>query len=385
MAYYRSSRLSVLVALAPSSTQPLTIIELCLSPGRGGLEGYAAGLVRDLSARGHRIQIVARPGSEFAARAQRPPVLSLPGNRYRPLHGARRLARLARQADIIHIHRSADLALAAAAKRLAGGHPALVYSRHMAITRDRRHSPIHRLMFGQVDLMLTLTTQVAQAARNKLPLPGPRILPLPPGVEIGTERIDCSDIRPTGVDFVVGCFSRIEPAKGQHELIEALVDLDHDGFTLGAVFAGPVMTADYAARLRSRIRETGLGERVRFMGALADAQPAMACCDAVVMPSRNETLGLVLIEAMLRGVPVVATAAGGVPEIITHGETGLTYPVGDITALARCLVRLAQDDAFRLELARAGQAYARERYDRTAHLERLEQLFHKLIRTKNSA
>ena len=111
----------------------------------------------------------------------------------------------------------------------------------------------------------------------------------------------------------------------------------------------------------------------------------MACCDAVVMPSRNETLGLVLIEAMLRGVPVVATAAGGVPEVITHGKTGLTYPVGDITALARCLARLAQDDTFRLELARAGQAHAHERHDRGAHLERLEQLFHALTRTKDSA
>ncbi len=383
MAYYLQGYFPVLVALAPSSTRPLTIIELCLSPGRGGLEGYAAGLVRDLSARGHRIQVVARPDSEFAARVQQSPVLGLPGNRYRPLHGARRLAHLARQADIIHIHRSADLALAAVAKRLAGGHPALVYSRHMAITRDRRHSPIHRLMFGQVDLMLTLTEQLAQAARDKLPLPGTRILPLPPGIEAGTERMDCGAVRPANVDFVVGCFSRIEPAKGQHELIEALIDLDRDGLTLGAVFAGPVMAAHYAARLRSRIHETGLGERIRFMGALADARPAMACCDAVVMPSRNETLGLVLIEAMLRGVPVVATAAGGVPEVITHGKTGLTYPVGDIATLARCLARLAQDAAFRLKLARAGQAYAHERHDRAAHLERLEQLFHKLTHTKN--
>jgi glycosyltransferase involved in cell wall biosynthesis len=84
-------------------------------------------------------------------------------------------------------------------------------------------------------------------------------------------------------------------------------------------------------------------------------------------------------------VPVVATAAGGVPEVITHGKTGLTYPVGNITALASCLARLAQDDAFRLRLVRAGQAYARERYDRTAHLKRLEQLFHALTRTKDRA
>lgn len=335
--------------------------------------------MRDLSARGHRVEVVASPDSEFAARTQRTPTLTLHGNRYRPLHGVRCLARLARDADIIHIHRSADLALAVAAKRLAGNRPALVYSRHMAITRDRRKSAIHRLMLGQVDLMLTITEQVARAARDKLPLPGARIVALPPGVEVGHERMDCGAVRPPDTDFVVGCFSRIEPAKGQHELIEALADLDRDGLTLGAVFAGPVMDRHYAERLHARIEEAGLGDRIRFMGALADARPAMACCDTVVMPSQNETLGLVLIEAMLLGVPVVATAAGGVLEVIAHGETGLTYPVGDTEALAHCLTRLAQDEEFRHGLARAGQSFARTRHDRDGHLERLEQLFYELV------
>lgn len=356
----------------------MTIIELCLSTGRGGLEGYAAGLVRDLSARGHRVEVVAAPDSEFATRAQSTPALSLTTSRYRPLHGVRRLARLARDADIIHIHRSADLALAAAAKRLAGGRPALVYSRHMAITRNRRKSAIHRLMLGQVDLMLTITEQVAQAARDKLPLAASRIVALPPGVEAGHERMDCAKVRPPNADFVVGCFSRIEPAKGQHELIEALVSLGRNGLALSAVFAGPVMDIHYAGRLRARIEEAGLGDRVRFLAALTDARPAMACCDVVVMPSQNETLGLVLVEAMLRGVPVVATAAGGVLEVITHGETGLTYPVGDTAALAGCLERLAQDAEFRHGLARAGQSFARGHYDRDDHIARLDQLFYAL-------
>ena len=368
----------MIAALVPSSTRPLTIIELCLSTGRGGLEGYAAGLVRDLSARGHQIRVVARPDSEFAARAQHTPALTLTGNRYRPLHGARRLARLARDADIIHLHRSADLPLAAAAKRLAGGRPALVYSRHMAITRDRRSSPIHRLMFDQVDLMLTLTEQVAEAARVKLPLPASRIAALPPGIDAGDARMDCAELRPPCVDFVVGCFSRIEPAKGQHELVEALIALDREGLALGAVIAGPVMNADYAERLRARVRESGLEKRIRFPGALADARPAMSCCDVVAMPSLNETLGLVIVEAMLRGVPVVATAAGGVLEVITDGETGLTYPVGDTAALADNLARLARDEEFRFGLARAGRSFAHGHYDRDTHLVRLESFFHEL-------
>lgn len=329
--------------------------------------------------------MVSRPDSEFALRSNRTPALTLTGSRYYPLAGARKLARLAKDADVIHIHRSADLPLAAMAKLLSRNHPALVYSRHMAITRNRRKSLMHRLMFRQVDMLLAITAQVAAAARVRLPLPAARIRHLAPGVDLSTERTDCDSLRPTDVDFVVGCFSRLEPAKGQHELIEALGTLKRQGVDIGAIIAGPAMNQAYAERLREQVAEAGLESQVHFVGALKDARPAMACCDAVVMPSQAETLGLVLIEAMLQGVPVVATAAGGVLEVINNGETGLTYPVGDTSALARCLGRLAGDPEYRAGLARAGQTMAREKHDRNHHLAQLEQILQSLKRPDNAS
>jgi len=356
------------------SVRPLSVIELCLSPGRGGLEYYAAGLVPALAAREHSVAVVARPDSEFARLAGRTPALAIRGSRRAPLRGARRLARLARTADVIHIHRSADLPLAAAAKRLAGGRPALVYTRHMAITRDRRASPVHRWLHGQVDLLLTITETLAAQARERLPIDPERVRALPPGVEETTGTTDCAQVRPARTAFVAGCFSRVEPAKGQHDLIEAVGRLAASGVDAGAVIAGPVMEVAYAERLRARVHELGLDERIRFLGALADAPAAMACCDVVVLPSASETLGLVLVEAMLRGVPVVGTAAGGVPEIITAGETGLTYPAGDEAALTQRLALLAGDPELARGLSRAGRAAARERFERGRHLDRLEAL-----------
>lgn len=338
--------------------------------------------MHDLEARGHRVLVVARPDSEFARRSNRDPALILPGSRYYPLAGVGKLSRLAKNADVIHIHRSADLPLAAVAKVLARNRPALVYSRHMAISRDRRKSLVHRLMFKQVDMLLAITGQVAAAARARLPLPAGRIRHLAPGVETGPRPTDCSSLRPAGADFVVGCFSRLEPAKGQHELLEALGKLKRQGIDIGAIIAGPVMDPAYARRLHAQVTGAGLESRVHFAGALKDARPAMACCDAVVMPSQSETLGLVLIEAMLQGVPVIATAAGGVLEVINNGETGLTYPVGDTDALARCMQRLQEDPEFRAGLARAGQTMARERHDRTRHLARLEEILQSLQERK---
>jgi len=367
---------------APAPARALSIIELCLSPGHGGLERYAAELVPALAARGHRLTVVACPESDFARLSGRPPALEIRPARRVPWRGARAMARLARDADVIHIHRSADLPLAVAAKRLAGGRPALVYSRHMAITRDRRGSPVHRWLHRHVDLLLPITETLARQARNRLPMDPARIRALLPGVPATDSTADCSAVRPPGPAFVAGCFSRVEPAKGQHELIEALAHLVRGGIDAGAVIAGPVMDPAYAATLRRRAGELGVAPRVRFLGALEDAPAAMTCCDAVVLPSAAETLGLVLVEAMLRGVPVIGTAAGGVPEIVTAGETGLTYPPGDAAALADRLRRLASDPELARGLARAGRTCARERFERGAHLAHLEKLFTAAVRER---
>ncbi|MGH8427906.1 MAG: glycosyltransferase family 4 protein [Gammaproteobacteria bacterium] len=372
-------------AVAPCETtvRPLGIIELCLSNGRGGLEHYAAGLVPALRERGHRTLVVAQAGSEFAARVGQPPALALRPSRYLPWRGVRSLARLARDADIIHIHRSADLPLAALAKRFAGNRPALVYTRHMAITRNRRASHMHRWLHGQVDLLLVVTERLAAEARQRLPLPHARIRVLPLGVGPAPPPADCHSVRPPGRAFVVGCFSRIEPAKGQHELVAALAKLIEHGVDAAAVIAGPVMDAAYAQKLEASCKALSVADRVHFSGVLADARPSMACCDAVVMPSAAETFGLVLVEAMQMGIPVVASAAGGATEIVSDGETGLTYPVGDVDALAERLRRLATDPEYARALARAGHGVANERFDRRRHLEGLEALFYEAAKDRN--
>lgn len=371
----------------PASTEPtppsgLDIIELCLSGGRGGLERHAAQLVPALRARGHRVRVVACPGSEFARLAGVPAALEIRSVRSWPLRGSRRLARLARDADVIHIHRSADLALAACAKRLAGNRPALVYTRHMAITRDRRTSPVHRLLHRRVDVLLAITEKVAEQARRRLPLPAERIRALPLGIGPAPPPADCTRVRPPGRAFVAGCFSRIERAKGQHELVAAIAQLAGRGIDAAALIAGPVMDETYARELARRAGELGVADRIAFLGTLPDVRPVMACCEAVVMPSAAETFGLVLVEAMQMGVPVVATAAGGVGEIVTDGETGLTYPPGDAAALGDCLERLATDRELAAALGRAGRERMRGDFDFDVHLQRLEAFMKMAVRER---
>jgi glycosyltransferase involved in cell wall biosynthesis len=370
-----------------SSVHPLTIIELCLSGGCGGLEHYAADLVPALTERGHRVFVVALEGNDFSLRARREPDLKLYPHRYMRWRGARKLCALAKdiKADVIHIHRSADLALAIMAKRCAGDRPALVYSRHMLITRNRHKSWPHRYMFKRVDRMLPITEGMGREAERNLPLCAERIRPLVPGVVPSEPIANCDEIRPPDADFVIGCFSRVEPAKGQHEVIEAIGALRQQGVRAGGVFAGSVMNPAYDRKNHERVKELGLENAVRFLGALEDAPPYMPCCDAIVMPSTGEALGLVLVESMLMGVPVVGSAAGGVLEFIRNGETGLTFPVGDIPALTRQLKKLATDPKLAHALGRAGKRAATEQFDRELHLDRLEAIFRETAAERASA
>ncbi len=357
-------------------------MELCLSSGRGGLEHYAAELVPALKERGHRVLVVSRPHSEFEKRTGQAPDMVLHPHRYMRWMGARKLARLARSADVIHIHRSADLALAVRAKAISGNRPALVYTRHMLITRNRLNSIAHRYMFRHVDRLLTITGQISDQAHACLPIDDSRIRMLPLGVSPTPAARDCESLRGPGCDFVAGCFSRIEQAKGQHELIQAIARLRGMGVAASCVIAGPVMDRRYAAQLRHQVEELGLGDAVRFLGTLEDARPVMACCDAVVMPSTGEALGLVLIEAMLMKVPVIGSASGGLLEFMTDGETGLTYPVGDVEALTQRLLRLARDRDLAARIAAQGHRAASARFDREQHLQRLEAIFASVVRAE---
>ena len=319
--------------------------------------------------------VASKPRSEFERRTGQSPDITLHPHRYLRWLGARKLARLARTADVIHIHRSADLALAVRAKVLAGNRPALVYTRHMLITRNRLNSLAHRYMFKHVDRLLTITEEISSQAHACLPIDASRIQMLPLGVSSTAAQRDCESLRGIGCDFVAGCFSRIEPAKGQHELIQAVARLREIGIAASCVIAGPVMDKRYAAHLHQQVKELKLGDAVRFLGTLEDARPVMACCDVVVMPSTGEALGLVLIEAMMMKVPVIGSASGGVLEFITDGETGLAYPVGDVEALTQRLARLARDSSLAASIAAQGYRTASERFDREKHLQRLEFIF----------
>ena len=107
----------------------------------------------------------------------------------------------------------------------------------------------------------------------------------------------------------------------------------------------------------------GLGERVHFLGFRHDIAPLMRAADVVVHASTlPEPFGRVIVEGMLARRPVIATAAGGVGEIIDDGRTGVLVPPGDAAAIARAVQALRDDPGRAAALAAAGAAHARQAF-----------------------
>ncbi|MGH7528794.1 MAG: glycosyltransferase [Gemmatimonadales bacterium] len=175
---------------------------------------------------------------------------------------------------------------------------------------------------------------------------------------------------------------RLVERKGVVHLITALARLQAGGARLVVVGDGPERP-----RLETRAREAGVAGRVEFSGRVPDAElrRAYAAADVVVLPAvqdaRGDTegLGVVLLEAMQYGVPVIASRTGGIVDIVVDGETGLLVPPGDAAALARALERVLEDPAYARALGAAGRARLAQRFSWEAVTARWEAVYRAVV------
>jgi glycosyltransferase involved in cell wall biosynthesis len=211
-------------------------------------------------------------------------------------------------------------------------------------------------MLSAAASVVTTSAWARRALLELYALPDDRVHVAEPGV-------DAADLA-TGTETAGALLSvaAVIPGKGHDVLLDALTrvtGLHWDCVCVGSLDRDPA----FVEGLRRRARDDGLAGRVRFPGPLsgADLARSYGAADLVVLASRAETYGMVVTEALARGVPVVATEVGGVPEALGHGDDGtrpgLLVPPGDPAALAAALRAWLGDAGLRRRLRRA----ARER------------------------
>ena len=127
--------------------------------------------------------------------------------------------------------------------------------------------------------------------------------------------------------------------------------------------------------LETLVQRRGLSPAVRFLGWRRDMLNVYADLDVVALTSRNEGSPVALIEALAAGRPVVATAVGGVPEVVINGETGVTVPVADSRALADAVLTLLADRPLAERLGAAGRRHVYPRYDSSRLVDDVRDLY----------
>ena len=268
------------------------------------------------------------------------------------------VARAARACDVVYANSQKAFLLAALPARLVG-RPVIW---HLHDILDGAHfGRAQRIVQARLaNLCAARVVVPSRAAADAFVRAGgcpSRVALVPNGLDLDRDPRSAAALRaelglPTGP--LIGVFSRLAPWKGQDVVIEALARIpDVRCLVVGAALFGEDA---YAAQLRDLAAARGLSDRVLFLGQRADVPTLMQAVDAVVHPSVDpEPFGRTLVEAMLAGVPVIATDAGASAEILDGGAAGTLVPPGRPDRLAAALAELfAAPDAFaaRTRLAR---------------------------------
>jgi len=165
---------------------------------------------------------------------------------------------------------------------------------------------------------------------------------------------------------VIIAVSRLVWHKGYPELAAAMRSVPEAELWV----VGERLDSDRGADMAALLRSAGLGYRLRMLGYRSDIPALLAAADIFTLPSRFEGLPMSVIEAMLTGLPVVATNVRGPAEQVVDGETGLQVPAGDAAALGSAFGRLVRDPDLRARMGLAGRQRALDCYDEAKVLSR---------------
>lgn len=356
----------------------INLLELCLSPDLGGLELYMVRAAKALDESMNVLSVI-NPSGKLEQYYQDTPYRYVTLKKKSNLvmfASARKLAQIIdeHEIDIVHLHWTKDIPIAVSAKVFSKRKPKLVQTRNMTMTRFKNDF-YHRFLYRNIDLMLPVTHQVADQIRTFIP---EFVRPKVEVLYMGSDRPELLD--PKEIDalrkelgmedtFAVGMVGRINEAKGQHLLIEAVARINDP--SVHAYFVGHEMKKGYTDQLRAMAEKLGVGERIHFLGFMKNPHHFYQACDAVVLASKRETFGLVLIEAMQVGTAVIGSNSGGVVEIIDDNETGLLFEALNSESLAE-KIALLKDEPLKHRLAEAGRIKAEKVFSNEKQFEALK-------------
>ena len=271
---------------------------------------------------------------------------------------ARIVARLIGARTLLHVHDLNDPGAAVSALQRVFARPAdaavCVSEAVRELTVSRYHVPAERIRIARNGIPLEAMRHAAAGARRRV-----------------LAELDIETERP-----ILAIIGRMHPVKGHRALLEMLPSIVDScpRVLLLVIGDGPERGA-----CEELARSLGVWEHVRFLGRRDDVPRLLSAIDLVLMPSQSEGLGLAAIEALAAARPVIAFAAGGLPEVVVNGVNGCLVPPGDSRAFAKAVTDTLRDPRRRLSYAR-GAASSSQRFGVEAHVERLIECYRMTLR-----
>ena len=327
--------------------------------------------VNGLRAIGHRAALVAHPNGELRRRAAEGlELIPLAPRTEMDLSAAWRLSRLMKRTvpDVVHAHDPHGVAMAALALSIGSGAaasratmPALVVSRRVDF--HLKANSFSRWKHRQVDGFIAASEAIRQMLLAD-GIPPERTITVHEGIDVdhvvAAPAVNLHEalFLPHGAP-IVGNVAALVPHKGQRYLIDAAhLVVQHAPDTRFVILG----EGELREHLEKQVHEHHLEKHVLLPGFRTDVLGCIKAFDLFVMSSVTEGLGTSLLDAMAAARPIVATTAGGIPEIVEDGVNGLLVPPRDAQALADAILRALEDGELRRRLGDAGLARVNERF-----------------------
>lgn len=354
---------------------------------RAGVEEHILELLRGLDRRLFRLHLACpevlleKYGDDIPKDVRVTPVMV---DRLSDVRGALILASTLRreQVQILHSHMFRASLFASPIGRVCRV-PVIIETTHVRETWRKgwikSHFVVDRAIGRLTDRFIAVSEANSRYLIEQKRIPTRKISVIQNGCSI--ERVDPSKARPEGIreslgfskdDLVLIAMARLEPQKGHRILLQALPMLRSQFPNLRLICLGTGALHD---ELKKLTHDLELDAIVRFAGFQSNVADWLAAADIGVLPSFYEGLPLAAVETLAAGLPIVATAVDGTPEVVVDGETGLLVPPGDPAAIAKAISKLARDPELRRRFSVAGRERVLKQFTIQRQVEQTSNLY----------
>lgn len=367
----------------------MKILQACGSSSWGGLEKIALQTAEELAGQGHDVTLLCNRESNLFKEGQKSGINCsefLQGDKslIKNIRNTKRLV-VSGNYDVVHTHLSHDLWSLVPVLRTMP--VKLFLTKHMG-SYVSKNDILHKYLYKRVNGIFAISNYVKESLLRTCPVKENKIRILPDFIKLekyDNGKYDRDEIRNQyKVDsntFLAGMAGRFTPGKGHEDLIDAAkiirskAKIDIKYFIVGGASLGE---DEYEAKIRSMVKDSGIENDFIFTGYSNEVQKLMNAMDIFVMPSHEESFGIVLLEAMAMKLPVIATDNAGAKDIVINNESGLLIKPKNPEKLAEKIMDLINDKEKRTKLGMAGRQRVEENFSSDNIIDQLVDFYKKI-------